>query len=1060
MQHEHHRVPVTALAFFREDVILAGEGNYLRAYSGDSRPLKQEKIFESQAIHGIDLHSGPQSTGTVYGGSLLRIFSIEFDCHEKLHVNIGPVQDLGDWILDCAFVPVIDHARGLRASLVTAHNALHIASLDESDRESATSFKSNIECLVSRSNCILYSAHASWLSPSHCLIASGTAFGDVIVWSTFLSRQDGRFTSQTQTHYTFSAHEGSIFGIQISPMLTLPNLEKGKRVLASCSDDRNIKLWDISDLTTESPTLAEMQRQTGFGTSEKTLDVAPPCLAKAMGHVSRIWKVQFVIEGESELRKLQTFGEDASVITWKVNPADGKDLPFTFEKLDTSIAHAGKNIWSAASATTGTLAMGGADGAIALHPGFQANNQLVQIPDMSINGSKCTDNLRAYCFMDTGVLISTTDQGRIVRIDLSQETEKMAVIADPIDSFRGFSLITTSPGIAFVAGADGTVMAHIQDTDSIFQVAHGNGKPAGLFAYKDCDQRTAMLVSTVGNSSARLLLMEIDHGNPGTKNVEEVSVDLPRSFIVTSFTVVRYGSKMHAILGSRSGSIALYDSASKADSDTRQPARVYNFVHGKEAITHLHTLAQDCTNGTQWLFSTGRDGTLAIHRMSYQDQQLHLHMVHQLSLPFGPNIEGMSLSAGVKLLAWGFRSKHFVVYDLTAQREVMSVECGGAHRNWAFQPSNTGCTFIWTKASKVYHRPQSELPFELMNSGGHGREIKSVAISSSAPQIIATGAEDTDIKLHKLESGTFKCLQTLRRHNTGIQCLQWSRDGQYLFSSGGFEEFFVWRVSHGMPRLDVGVFCESRHPRSGTSDLRVMGFDVKVEEHHHFTIAMAYSDSTAKIWTYKADAWELLAAGDYLTACLTDSIWIHNRTCDLISTSTDGYLAKWIIDQDSKQLSWSGRHKVHQSAIHVVTTRKLTDGSTLVASGGDDNAIALTRISSSEGDRFTAKTMLLPRAHAAAVTGLALIPVGKSMYWMISASIDQRVKLWKVQIDVSQPGVDGVEVRVLHNVFTAVADVASLDLCTLEDGASGVIVSGVGMDVWRLPLMLAGSEVK
>jgi len=80
----------------------------------------------------------------------------------------------------------------------------------------------------------------------------------------------------------------------------------------------------------------------------------------------------------------------------------------------------------------------------------------------------------------------------------------------------------------------------------------------------------------------------------------------------------------------------------------------------------------------------------------------------------------------------------------------------------------------------------------VIRSGGHGREIKAVAVSpqggSRSRQLIATGAEDTDIKIFQYAEKDFACRRTIRKHTTGIQHLQWSHDGEYLFSSGGCEE--------------------------------------------------------------------------------------------------------------------------------------------------------------------------------------------------------------------------------------------------------------------------------
>ena len=85
------------------------------------------------------------------------------------------------------------------------------------------------------------------------------------------------------------------------------------------------------------------------------------------------------------------------------------------------------------------------------------------------------------------------------------------------------------------------------------------------------------------------------------------------------------------------------------------------------------------------------------------------------------------------------------------------------------------------------------------------------------------------------------------------------------------------------------------------------------------------------------------------------------------------------------------------------------------------------------------------------MTGLELVHVTGDRYSLISAGLDQRVKLWDVRVDKLQRGVHGIAVRRQHDIPTAVADVSSVDLCRLEDGGIGMLVCGVGMDVWRLP---------
>src|SRR5205814_1055862 len=70
-------------------------------------------------------------------------------------------------------------------------------------------------------------------------------------------------------------------------------------------------------------------------------------------------------------------------------------------------------------------------------------------------------------------------------------------------------------------------------------------------------------------------------------------------------------------------------------------------------------------------------------------------------------------------------------------------------------------------------------------------------------RLCATGSEDTIIRIFKYEETSIpgpkgdifathglECLGSFKKHTTGIQHLQWSSCGTYLFSSAGMEEFF------------------------------------------------------------------------------------------------------------------------------------------------------------------------------------------------------------------------------------------------------------------------------
>jgi hypothetical protein len=253
-------------------------------------------------------------------------------------------------------------------------------------------------------------------------------------------------------------------------------------------------------------------------------------------------------------------------------------------------------------------------------------------------------------------------------------------------------------------------------------------------------------------------------------------------------------------------------------------------------------------------------------------------------------VEGAHFDARGELLLYGFRSKHFVLWNESRQREVMSVECGGAHRRWSYFPASgiAGGSFAYLKASHLHlHIPPTQ---QVLQSGTHGREIKSCAISppllveeelsTRRRRLVASGAEDTAIRLssYKLNlrcssrtlENTFRntskhdvpSLQQhtlVRDHTTGIQHLQWSRCGRWLFSSGGVEEFFVWRVRN-LEGYGVGIVREGVCPRVDEEepDLRITGFvateighDIQASRREsdeaEFLITMVFSDSTLRV---------------------------------------------------------------------------------------------------------------------------------------------------------------------------------------------------------------------
>ena len=526
------------------------------------------------------------------------------------------------------------------------------------------------------------------------------------------------------------------------------------------------------------------------------------------------------------------------------------------------------------------------------------------------------NSFKNYAWIDDDCFITSTEHGDILSGPLFRSTQCFDEIGckedDPptilwktigqVNQLRSYCVITNASvgRLAVLGGSEGNVYTY-QDPGHINHVVKLTRKvthvstqllsPSSCFLPEEQERVSpvlAVFVSCLGTSTAHFLVIGVSENEKddvqgltrsGTNTTifQDILIDLPPHFVPTSALLIDSWGLL--VLGSRSGRLSFYDLLDDADSRGTCKYLSEN-VHGngEDLITAVENVP--CANLARYaknlyVLTTGRDGNYSVHqifmnKMGSDETHLGLQTIHRCAPPFGPNIEGARFVENTNdLLLWGFRSKHFVVWNETQKIEVMNIDCGGTNRNWAYTPQNDGSgggSFVWTKASICNIHSQVRSSHQVLQHGGHGREIKTMAISPRiigengySSKFIATGAEDTAIRIfgHDLEGAErtaqgFKCLGVFTNHRTGIQQLKWSTDGKYLFSAAGFEEFFIWRV-RSMPCIGIGVVCEARFPPvTESSDLRIMDFDIleiESEESDEYILSLVYSDSSLRVRT-------------------------------------------------------------------------------------------------------------------------------------------------------------------------------------------------------------------
>lgn len=1056
--------------------------------TGNLRRHRSPKAFTEQPIHGIHVH--PLSGAILLWGSSA-VSYLPGGWNDEKEVS-GKAKD---WIYAAALSPYEGHD-GLGV-VVTAHNDMVPVTLNH---PSGTLMFGQP---ISPSRPILYSATLTFLSPSTLLVVGGTVFGEILVWRCHLDVDplDTSKCSRAEMLYTLTGHEGSIFGVAISPALDTT----GRRILASCSDDRTIRLWDITeDKAGEHESTSGdsgAMRETGF--SAEPVDTTSPHkpLTTAMGHASRIWGVRIALasdrEGSSPSIAIYSFGEDATMQRWAVDHNMSK---LTLEQ--TFSLHDGKHLWAhyLAMQSDGSLllATGGADSQISVideeAPTSDSRDKLVTVdindiirgvPAIVGTSKRAKEIITRYDFLSSDELVAMTSSGRILRGRMGARAPDWRIVAiedeaSAQDLGLCYALKRIGPGAVVMGTTSGNVYLYSLER-GLSLVTKLPGRIMDLISAQDvpdADGTADVYVQLQGNMSPWYLTFELSTGSLQRK-IE--LADLDDRFVAISALKARG----HVFLGSRHG----YLSVLKLGNDSQTSA--HNVLctlspRSPDAISCIVEIPSEASSSPPlYILTTSRDGYYRIYHVQWSPD-LTLSLLHETPAPFGPILTGAyfttpstsasSNSGNHELILHGFRGKEFLIYNESRRLELASILCGGAHRMHCLwmDPSSTETErlrFAFTRTSLLSMFSQESAPHRVLKTGTHGREIRAL---SSNDRYLATGGEDTTIRIwslptastslpQRLEHQEFQPqhLATVKCHNTGLQHLHFL-SSSYLLSSGGFEEFFIWRVRRlaGAQYGGVAVVREAKlegQSISADSDLRIMNFDAYwtgEEEQSEMVVTMVLSDSTMKTYTYTQEGgFVLVAKGQYTGACITQVRHLTSgdvAQTQLVTGSTDGNVCIWVADSStSRPLNYRLASAMHTHQNTVKALDLIPNGpGFLLLTGGDDNSLCVSHLNITEPTADTTavssfyiitKQARVSRAHAASINGVSFILRQQGILG-ISASNDQRVKLWDL-------GASGEKLVLLADRYSGVADPGDIELLDHEGGR--VMVGGVGMEIWE-----------
>ena len=222
------------------------------------------------------------------------------------------------------------------------------------------------------------------------------------------------------------------------------------------------------------------------------------------------------------------------------------------------------------------------------------------------------------------------------------------------------------------------------------------------------------------------------------------------------------------------------------------------------------------------------------------------------------------------------------------------------------------------------------------------------------------------------------------------------------------------------------------------------------------------------------------------------------------TASTDGYLALWPLNLKNKveelngpvaelngsveaaprydtslgcvilgnRLSYTERVQVHQSSVTCMSIINLseTDADVLVATVGDDGAMAISRLQGVDAKQSTSLTghpsnrfsvhhsmMVVPKAHASTIDALTYLgPMVErgdhaSRHRFATCGKDQRLKIWRVTASLEHAGIRGFTIIREQDTASWIADASTLACSTMDDQSSHcVVIAGIGIEMHRV----------
>ncbi|OQR72357.1 WD repeat-containing protein 6-like, partial [Tropilaelaps mercedesae] len=992
------------------------EGPYVAVYKEQCLTLiVSKKILNGQNLHGLcPIPDTPTDSKTAsewktdfiaFGGRFLTRITLQVDSETMLVdiVHDSKVGALGDWIWD-----VRAFSNGTQVALLSHNQLARFNGTEEVPffDECTTDAVKFTHCAV---QCILYSGQIIGSQPNKLIVAAGTVFSGVLLW-------DGQ---TGELLYVLEEHQGVIFSVAVY-------MNEG--LIVSTSDDRSARIY-------------RFEKKSSNGGGETIADDSIVNVGALYGHDCRVWRTALI------QKNILTAGEDGYLCLWD---------SFSGKLLGRRLVPGGGSV-SALLTSGERVVIGGMAGSLSV----------INIKSLTLTGFP-------------------TDSTWKMRL-LPKEGSVKCVSID------GFNMVvSTTAGIYMLSRLDSdlhdwTHTFHLQECADYHVVSQRWGYlfTANMYSFlwsfavadqlviwdRQCMQKGRSYSLICFENPFAGYLQVLSTGLRGNMFVMRFCVQ-QKSLIMVKSLMLPIGFERCAtcalqisldqiLVGDRVGNVFLY-SLDPAERSTPLSALVC--LHGCNGTTDL---ARDSQNR---ILSAGRDGN--VYELTLQNGQLVCLRVFWQH----PAIEwvGRILRFRDRLLLACYMSGDFMLHDINSEYTLLSVAASGGHRAWdcgidrdrfyyaRVHKQNVVVDSI-SLVKRLAHIPIAAIHTKKINCAVTLWHI-------NEQDVVATGGEDNLLVISVI-TGCQIIEPTVRlyEHISSVKSIAVCDllNDRFMVSVGGRGQLIAWWVN-----VDLSVKMMSKHfiwntdrtdskkPWKNTSHkvktdalTRYMSVNVRPEEDARstprFRILASGSDTIVRLFSYSIggniEPTHTIEGGAF---CQLKTRWLTKNT--FLATTTDGLVTLYSLQSSSTSptststadaeassgtaptssaspVASMGSAKIHQSGVNALDVR-----GSLMATGGDDNAITLSRLTTDGAKDVVEVISKLENAHATQVTGMLWIDDDR----LLSTSIDQRVTLWKV--------VEGEELQPMWTKMTAVADVSGFT--PLADNRH-VLIIGQGLEV-------------